>query len=241
MALIELENVSIEYPIYGYRNDSLKTTMMSGVLRLLGNNNNNLIGETLNVKALKKISLKATNGDRIGLIGPNGSGKTTLLYVLNQTLAPTNGKVKVEGRITSMLNLSCGVDPNLSGFENIKFRLKILKVPVTAHPEIIDDIVEASGLSKFIYLPIRTYSSGMSARLLFCMATAVKSDILLMDEWLSVGDEDFQVSAQQRLNNYIEKSSILVIATHNKELVQNLCNKVLVLKEGECIETKEYS
>jgi len=241
LALIELKSVSVEYPIYGYRHDSIKTTLIEKFARLTGLGDKPLIGETRTVTALKDISFKAIDGDKVGLIGPNGSGKTTLLYTINDTLEPASGEILVRGRTASMLNLSCGVDPNLSGRENIDFRLKILNIPKGLKTQISEDIIETSGLNEFINLPLRIYSSGMVARLLFCMATAINSDIVLMDEWLSAGDEEFQETAQKRLKNFVNKSSILVLASHNKEFIQNTCNKIIVLENGTVKEQQEFS
>ncbi len=235
MAVISVNDLCVDYPIYGYRSDSLKSLVIANVAKMVGWQNKSVVGATKVVRALSDVTFSATEGDKIGLLGPNGSGKTTLLYVLNQTLSPTSGNLLVHGRVTSMLNLSCGVDPNLSGIDNINFRLRILDIDRKVRQRIVDDIVTASGLDEFVHLPLRIYSSGMVARLLFCMATAVNSDIVLMDEWLSVGDEEFQISAQKRLQKFVDESSILVIASHNKSFVGSLCNKVLHLEGGRVV------
>jgi lipopolysaccharide transport system ATP-binding protein len=235
LAVISLSDVCVDYPIYGYRSDSLKSLAISSVAKMIGLERKSVVEATKIVRALSEITFSASEGDKIGLLGPNGSGKTTLLYVLNQTLAPSSGNILVEGRVTSMLNLSCGVDPNLSGIDNINFRLRILDVDRRERKRVVDDIVAASGLNDFMYLPLRIYSSGMAARLLFCMATAIQSDIVLMDEWLSVGDAEFQESAQKRLQNFVDKSSILVIASHNKSFTVDLCNRVLQLEGGRIV------
>jgi len=184
------------------------------------------------VRALKNISFELNDGDRLGVVGSNGSGKTTLLYMLNRSLQPSSGLLTVDGSVVSMLNLNCGIDANLSGRENLRFRLKLLRINRKLWGAIEEDIVDFADLGHFIDMPLRIYSSGMMARLLFAMATAINRDILLMDEWLSVGDSDFSRKASIRINNFANKSSMIVLASHDTEMVRRICNKCLRLDHG---------
>jgi len=232
LALISLRNVSLDYPIYGFRSDSIKLTLLNKLSTWTTGRAYFPSGEVKIVRALHNISFELNDGDRLGVVGSNGSGKTTLLYMLNRSLLPSSGMLTVDGSVGSMLNLNCGIDPNSSGRENLLFRLKISRVSRKLWKSIEDDIVEFADLGHFIDMPLRIYSSGMMARLLFAMATAINRDILLMDEWLSVGDIDFSRKASGRIISFTRESSILVLASHDTEMVRRVCNKCLRLDHG---------
>jgi len=181
------------------------------------------------VTALQSITLELKEGDRLGVMGPNGAGKSTLLRVIAGIYTPTSGSVKVEGRIASLIDISLGMALEASGFENIRMRGVMMGLTLKEIKSLEEEIAEFTELGPYLNMPIRSYSTGMHMRLGFAVSTAVPADILLMDEWLSVGDEAFKVKAEKRLEDYVKKSSILVIASHSKETIQKLTNQILAL------------
>ena len=185
------------------------------------------------VRALANVNLELKDGDRIGLIGNNGAGKSTLLRVLSGAFVPTSGTAITEGSIGSLIDISLGINPEASGTENIFIRGALLGLSKSEVNAKLEEIVEFAELREFIELPVRTYSSGMQFRLAFAVSTIVRPEILLMDEWLSVGDESFKVKASERLTTVVDTSKILVLASHSRELLEKVTNKVLWLEHGE--------
>jgi len=181
------------------------------------------------VKALNNITLDLKDGDRLGVMGPNGAGKSTLLRTLAGVYFPTSGTIEVQGRIASLIDISLGMDVEATGFENIRMRGIMMGLSLKQIKSMEEEIADFSGLGDFLHLPIRTYSTGMNMRLGFAVSTAVDADIILMDEWLSVGDSDFISKAQKRLDNFIKRSSILVVASHSEDLISRVANQVLRL------------
>jgi lipopolysaccharide transport system ATP-binding protein len=189
------------------------------------------------VKALHDISLDLKEGDRLGVLGPNGAGKSTLLRVISGVYEPTAGSIEVKGRVTSLIDLSLGMDSEATGIENIFLRGALLGYSRRWLSTKVEDIVDFAGIGNFIEMPLRTYSTGMQMRLAFSIATLQQPEILVMDEWLTVGDAEFQEKAQQRLGDIIKKTSILVIATHSPPLVEQVCNRMIKLERGVLITT----
>ena len=183
-------------------------------------------------EALKDLNLNLSSGDRVGISGPNGSGKTTLLRVITGIYPPTRGSLTVTGSVGSMLDLTSGINPKVSGRENIMFRSKLLGRPKRLAKETVEDACEFGGLTEFIDQPVETYSSGMKMRLAFSIATAAPAEILVMDEWLSVGDDSFQAKARERIDVLVKQAEILVLASHNKALLAGLCNSFIQLNKG---------
>lgn len=171
----------------------------------------------------------------MGLSGHNGSGKSTLLRVLAGVYEPTSGSIDVRGRIASLLDISIGMDGESSGIENIYLRGILLGLSKKEIQRKVDEIVDFSELGDFIDLPIRTYSSGMWMRLAFSIATSIDADILLMDEWLSVGDADFVKKAEERLRHIVKKTPIIVIASHSLEVLNEVCNRRITLEGGRIV------
>jgi lipopolysaccharide transport system ATP-binding protein len=182
------------------------------------------------VKALSNLTLNLKDGDRLGVMGPNGAGKSTLLRTIAGVYHPSSGNIEVKGRIASLIDISLGMDSEATGFENIRMRGVMMGLSLKQIKLIEEEIAEFSGLGEFLHMPIRTYSSGMHMRLGFATSTAVEADIILMDEWLSVGDADFTLKAEKRLYDFVKRSSILVIASHSEELIQKTTNQVLRLE-----------
>jgi lipopolysaccharide transport system ATP-binding protein len=165
-------------------------------------------------------------------MGPNGAGKSTLLRTLAGVYFPTSGTIEVQGRIASLIDISLGMDVEATGFENIRMRGIMMGLSLKQIKSMEEEIADFSGLGDFLHLPIRTYSTGMNMRLGFAVSTAVDADIILMDEWLSVGDSEFIQKAEKRLENFIGRSSILVIASHSEDLIQKTTNQILRLENA---------
>jgi lipopolysaccharide transport system ATP-binding protein len=187
------------------------------------------------VRALKSINISIEDGDRVGIVGGNGAGKSTLLRVLSGVYAPSKGSIETSGKIGSLIDISLGIDPELTGRENIYIRGALLGLTKSEINCEIDKIIHFSEINEFIDMPVRTYSTGMHMRLAFSVSTAVRSEILLMDEWLSVGDEKFQHKATIRINELIAATKILIVASHSPKLIETTCNKVIWLDAGEIV------
>lgn len=236
MAEIIAKNISVTYPIFGTDAKSIKKTALAALTGgIISEDRSNHIVE---IHALKNLSFSWNDGDRIGLVGHNGSGKSTLLRTLLGAYTPTKGHLKVHGKISSMISISSGLENEATGLENIYLRGKLLNLNKFQIKRMTDDIISFAGLGDFIKMPIRTYSSGMMMRLAFGLATSMESDIILMDEWLSVGDADFSKKSQERLKNMVEKAKILVLASHDSKLVDETCNKVYHMCKGEFISSE---
>jgi ABC-type polysaccharide/polyol phosphate transport system, ATPase component len=191
-------------------------------------------GRTI-IRALDDVTFEIHPNERVGIIGHNGAGKSTLLRVLSGVYKPTSGIAQIDGKIGSLISISLGIDTEATGLENIYLRAALLGIPRHIIDEEIDSLVAFSELGDFIHMPVRTYSTGMHMRLAFAVSTMITPEILLMDEWLSVGDEAFQKKAEKRLNSLIERSNILVLATHSKNLLYKCCSRVIWLEHGKVI------
>lgn len=224
MASIEAIDLSILFPLTGREG-----TKMSGA-RVPGNRIR--VQRKEYIVALKNLSFAISKGQRVGLIGRNGSGKSTLLKVLSGIYAPTSGTLKSSGVTSSLFNLSLGVQPDATGLQNIIIRGLVKGWSHQEIQERIPHIVEFSELADVIELPIRTYSDGMRMRLLFAIATSFSPEILLLDEWIGAGDAHFQKKAAERMNGLVDKAGITVIASHNRNLVRNVCDLAIWLDQG---------
>lgn len=193
------------------------------------------VGRRYVASALNGITMKIRPGDQVGLAGHNGSGKSTLLRVLSGSLEPTRGSVTVTGRIATMMSTTFGFNMQQTGHENILRRGLMMRM---THKEIkakTTEIVEFAELGAYIDLPMSTYSAGMRTRLGFAITTAVDADIVIMDEWIGAGDARFAERAQERLTQTINRSQILILATHNEGLMRRTCNKTVILDKGEVL------
>lgn len=222
----------MDFPIYNTTGRSLKNQLMQAATggRLGSNEQGRVV-----VRALRNICLDLKEGDRLGVVGHNGAGKSTLLRVISGVYEPIEGFLDIKGKVTSMIDLGLGMDGEATGIENIYLRGALLGFNRQWLSSKVSDIVDFAGLGDFIRMPLRTYSTGMQMRLAFSISTLSQPEILLMDEWLTVGDADFQEKAQHRLQEIVNKSSILVIATHLPELVAKVCNRTIRLDRGALI------
>ncbi len=229
MALIDFQDVCVDFPIYNSTGRSLKKRLMS--VATGGQLSADALGIVI-IRALDHLSFKINDGERVALLGHNGAGKSTLLRVMSSVYSPTVGSAHIQGKLGSLIDISLGIDHEISGLENIYIRGRLLGLSAAEIKKKTPEIVEFSELGDFIEMPVRTYSTGMHMRLAFSISTTLRPEILLMDEWLSVGDEGFKHKAEARMKEVIQSSSILVVATHSRELAMNTCNRAIWLEHG---------
>lgn len=229
MAFIEFEDVSVDIPIYNAQGRSLRNRLLQVATggQIAADPNGRVI-----VRPLEGLTFSLGDGTRLGLVGHNGAGKSTLLRLLSGVYTPSHGHARIEGEIGSLIDISLGIDSEATGRENIYLRGALLGMSKSDMNERIDEIIEFSELGNFIDMPLRTYSSGMHLRLAFSVSTMVRPEILLMDEWLSVGDQGFTHKAEQRLAELVQSTNILVLASHSRHLIAKTCNRVLWLEHG---------
>jgi lipopolysaccharide transport system ATP-binding protein len=181
------------------------------------------------------VSFELIQGQRLGLVGHNGAGKTTLLKTLAGIYEPTTGVVRTCGRISNLLDVTMGMDFEATGLENILLRGLLFGFRRSEIDRLIPGIIEFSGLGDYVKMPVRIYSSGMLVRLAFSIATSFDADILLMDEWLGVGDAEFNARAQERLAQIVGRASILVLASHNRDIITANCNRIIEMEHGRIV------
>ena len=226
---IELRNVGVDFPVFNASSMSFKNRVLSAVT---GGAIDRKHDGSVIVKGLQNINLSIKAGERVGLIGHNGAGKTTLLRVLSGIYAPTEGEAIINGECVSLINISLGIDPEATGRENIKLRAAMIGFTPKETKERMEEIIDFSGLSDFIDMPFRTYSSGMQLRLAFAVSTSVRPQILVLDEWLSTGDEEFKHRAEKRMGEVVDATDILILASHSRPLLERNCNRALWLERG---------
>lgn len=232
MASIILDQVSLEFSIYQGSSRSLKKSLLRAGT---GGRFAQDADERVCIQALRDLSLAIEHGDRLGIVGPNGAGKTTLLRVLAGVYEPVRGHVTIDGKVSPLFDVGLGMDPEATGEENIILRglyLGFSKREIQARTQ---EITEFTELGQYLSLPVRTYSAGMMLRLAFAVSTCIEPDILLMDEWVLAGDAQFQKKANQRVEAFVDRSSILVLASHSHEMIKRWCNKVICLEQGEIV------
>jgi lipopolysaccharide transport system ATP-binding protein len=230
MAQVVLENVNVEIPIFNMNGRSLTSRLVQSATGgwLDSSKDGNLV-----IQALRGVSLSLNDGDRLGLIGHNGAGKSTLLRVIAGVYVPTSGSAVVGGSVGSLIDMSLGINPEATGKENIFVRGALLGLSKREIASQLDEVIDFSELGDYIKLPVRTYSTGMQLRLAFAVSTILKPEILLMDEWLSVGDEAFREKATKRLMSVVTRSKILVLASHSRDLLTNVVSRVVWLEHGQ--------
>ena len=223
---IEVNHVSMLFRLNRERVDNAKEYVIRMLTRKL---------HYMEFWALKDVSFKVEKGDRVGVMGFNGAGKSTLLKTIAGVLKPTMGNVKVTGTIAPMLELGAGFDPNYSGAENIYLYGATMGFSRKFIDEKYDEIVEFSELKEFINAPLKSYSSGMKSRLGFAIATAVKPDVLILDEVLSVGDAAFKEKSEQRILDMMEDGVTVLYVSHSTDRIRKLCNKAIILTKGQIV------
>ncbi len=230
---IVADRIIVSFPIFNAAHRSLKRTVLHATTggRVARESESRVM-----VCALDQLSFRIGPGDRVGLVGHNGSGKTTLLRVLSGVYEPIFGSISVEGRVASLLDLNLGMDPEATGYENIRLRAILAGLTPKDVEDKLEEIAEFTELDEYLEMPVRTYSSGMLLRLAFAVSTSIDADILLMDEWLSVGDAEFSKKAAERLEGLVDRTPILVMASHDPNLIGKMCNRVFRLEHGKMTE-----
>lgn len=231
MASIELENVVVSFPVYDQSSRSLKKRLISATTggRIESASET---GKITVVQALDGVTLSLKHGDRVGLVGHNGAGKTTLLRVLSGIYEPTTGRAMIDGNAAPLFDVSLGMDPEGTGFENIVLRGLFLGLSRNEINARVDEIAGFTELGDFLELPLRTYSTGMRMRLAFAVSTSIEPDILLLDEGIGAGDAAFLDKAQRRLREFAEKAAIIVLASHSEMLIRQMCEKAVLMEHG---------
>jgi lipopolysaccharide transport system ATP-binding protein len=227
-ASIDVEGISVFFPLYHGSSRSLKKMVVAAAAGRLAKDQQ----QRIVVQALRDIHLKLRSGDRLGLVGSNGAGKTTLLRVLAGIYEPVMGRMRIQGSLNALLDPSLGMNAELTGRENIRLRGLYNGLPKASLSRLEDDVADFAELGDFIDLPVRIYSAGMVVRLGFALATAIKPQILLMDEWFLAGDAAFLEKARHRLEEMVKGADILVLSSHQDEIVRAWCSRVLWLDQG---------
>jgi ABC-2 type transport system ATP-binding protein len=223
MATIEINNISFTYRVLKNRSGSLKELFKDFISRKV---------RVENYQALKDVSFTVNSGEVIAIIGKNGAGKSTLLKILARVLPPTSGTAKISGSIAPMIELGAGFHPEMSGEENVLLYSTLMGRDVNKTKTRTQSIGEWAGVTDHMDFPLRTFSSGMVARLAFATATDESTDVLLIDEVLSVGDADFQKKSSARMTELIEKGAAVVLVSHDMTAVRKLAQKAIWLENG---------
>jgi ABC-2 type transport system ATP-binding protein len=231
MASIVLEGVSVEIPVFDASSRSLKNSVLAATT---GGQIRPREGRgKVAIRAISDLSLELPHGTRIGLVGHNGAGKSTLLRVLAGIYEPTAGEVAVSGEIAALFDIGFGMDPDVSGWENILLRGMLLGHGRREVEARLDEIGALTGLGDFLNMPLRTYSAGMATRLAFAASTAATPDILLVDEGIGAGDAAFLEQVHARLEGFIGEAGLLVMASHSAELLRQWCTTGLWMEHGQ--------
>ena len=224
MAYISLKNVNLDFPITYSDNRSLRNNLIQ---RLAGKNDNFSFKTSLT-----GIDLEFKDGDVVGILGPNGSGKSSLLRIIAGIYWPNGGSIDVIGKVLTLIDLNTGLEPESSGYENIYLLSYMRGYNKNQVDGFIDEVVEFSGLQEAIFKPVRTYSSGMMSRLSASIILYFNADILLLDEFISTGDKDFRKKFKNYMMNKLAETKIVLIATHDEILTNEICTKVVMMEKG---------
>jgi len=236
MSFIKINNVTLDIPIF----DSVERSFRTHAVHILsGNKILKSLNKRMMVRALNHINLEVREGDAVGLVGSNGSGKSSLLRLISGIYRPTNGTIEVKGQVRPLISLGVGLEPNLSGRENIRRLGAVYGYNSDVIDGELDQIITFSGLGDFVELPVRTYSSGMVLRLMFSTLVTGNPDIVILDEFFSAGDEDFVKKSEVRMEQLLKNAKILVFASHSKNLVKRYCNKFIRMENGSAIEIEK--
>lgn len=230
---IDIKSLSLEFELYDSSKQSLKKKIIH---KAVGGFIEHKDSKKTIIKALNNIDLKINSGDRVGILGHNGSGKSSLLQVIAGIYEPTSGKIDQHGTLTALIDINQGLDFEATGYENILLKGILHGYSLNEIKKNLNSIIEFSGLGDFINMPIKNYSTGMVLRLAFASSTFKNRNIFLLDEWLSVGDDDFLKKCELRLSELIKDSDILVFATHDTNLLNRVCNKYVRLESGKIVE-----
>ncbi len=225
---IKFENVCLTYDLYLDKTNNLKEYLINKLAH------RRPVSKSLEkVTALKNINIEFHQGERIGIIGRNGAGKSTLLKVISGIYKPTSGKLIVQGNIQPLIEIGAGFDPEFTGRENIYLNGYMLGFSKEQIKQKEAEIVQFTELHEFIDVPVKYYSSGMSVRLAFTIATSIEPEILAFDEMLAAGDIEFLQKAKLRMDNLVSKAKMLILVSHDLNMISSLCTKVIVIHQGQ--------
>jgi ABC-type polysaccharide/polyol phosphate transport system ATPase subunit len=227
MSVVSLVNVHLEYPIFNSRARSLQLHLYKALGGQLAVHDRKLV-----VEALRDVTFELEDGDRLGVVGHNGAGKTSLLRVLSGVYTPTSGTVRVQGSVSSLTDITLGMDMEANGWDNIILRSVFLGLTFREARRRAPEIGAFTELGEFLDLPVRTYSAGMFLRLAFGISTSVNSDVIIMDEMIGAGDASFIAKAQKRLEELLGTTRVVVVGSHNLAILAQIANKVLWLEKG---------
>ena len=239
---ISANALSLDFPIYDVASRSLKQMFMLRPIASVFRGASHVGGSiatgasgTVVVRAIDHISFEIGKAERVGLIGHNGAGKTTLLRTIAGIYEPTGGTLETTGRLMPLFNLMEGMMPDATGREFIRIRGILLGLEPHHLEALTEEVLEFCELGSYIDMPARTYSTGMLVRLAFALSTSVTSDILLFDELIGAGDARFVSKAQERLKSFVERSNIVIVASHSRAILEQWCNRLLLLEHGKLI------
>jgi ABC-type polysaccharide/polyol phosphate transport system ATPase subunit len=227
VAYIDLDGVDLEFSVGAERHNTLNSALARSVRR------HRTVART--VKALQSISVSIGSGERVGLIGHNGAGKSTLLKVMAGIYPPQRGRVSISGHVCPLFEFVTGFEMEANGWENIRTRALLLGMAPKEIDQKIDSIARFTNLGEFLDIPVRHYSTGMFVRLAFATSTAVDPQILLLDEVMAAGDAAFIETARTRMNDLMERASLVVFATHSLDMLPRFCERTILLRQGRII------
>ena len=225
---VDTWDACVDFPIFDAKTRSIKKSVLGRAGGVIGANDSNVVV----VEALKQINLHLEHGDRIGLVGHNGAGKSTLLRLLSGIYEPTRGACSIKGRVAPVFDLGVGMDPEISGYENIVIRGMFLGMSRREMLRKMDDIAEFTELGDYLSMPLRTYSTGMRVRVALGVVTSIDPEILILDEGIGAVDAEFMKKARIRLQELVARSGILVFASHSNEFLAQLCDRALWIDHG---------
>lgn len=229
MVSIDTYNACVDFPIFDAKSRSMKKAFLGAAGGAIGRNQDNVVV----VEALKDINLHLREGDRVGLVGHNGAGKSTLLRLLSGIYEPTRGSADIRGRVAPVFDLGVGMDPEISGYENIIIRGLFLGQTRKQMKAKMEEIADFTELGEYLSMPLRTYSTGMRIRLALGVVTSIEPEILLLDEGIGAVDAAFMAKARDRFQALVERSGILVFASHSNDFLAQLCNTALWVDHGQ--------
>jgi len=231
MARIRIEDVSVDFPLYHGSARSLKKTVFAAASGRLGEDKR----QRVVVQALRNVDIDLHSGERLGLVGTNGAGKTTLLRTVAGIYEPVRGRIRIDGSLNALLDPLLGMNNELTGRENIMLRGLYNGFTKGEIRAMEDDVQDFAELGEFLDLPVRFYSSGMVIRLGFALATCIRPEVLLMDEWFLAGDANFMAKAKLRLENVVRGAEIMVLSSHQSDAILNWCSRVIWMDHGRVV------
>ena len=225
---IDVRNLGVRYNLRLTK----RTTLKGSISEMLFRHDE---GRPTHFWALKDLTFKLDHGESLGVIGPNGAGKSTLLLALAGILEPSAGELNINGKVSTLLTLGAGFEQELSGRDNIDLAAAFLGIEARKMADLTPSIIEFADIGPFMDAPVKTYSTGMKARLGFSIATAIVPDILLLDEVLGTGDQTFRARSQVRVRELVDRAKAIVLVTHDLSYVTEFCNRAILLEQGTLI------